>query len=77
MKTKMVWVGSKKISKYVFHYSRWKLTRNNTTFDPLGIKFSVNLHEMPELNYKSKLLEIEQITNGNQENQLQLEKYLY
>lgn len=24
---------------------------------------------MPELNYKSKLLEIEQITNGNQENQ--------
>lgn len=59
-KTKMVWIGSKKISKDVFHHMRWKLTWNNTTFDLLGIKFSVNLHEMPELNYKSKLLEIEQ-----------------
>lgn len=56
----MVWIGSKKFSKDVFHHSRWKLTWNNTTFDLLGIKFSVNLHEMPELNYKSKLLEIEQ-----------------
>lgn len=71
----MVWVGSKKISKYVFHYSRWKLTRNNTTFDPLGIKFSVNLHEMPELNHKSKFLEIEQtIKQRNQENEPQLEE---
>lgn len=59
-KTKMVWIGSKKFSKDVFHHSRWKLTWNNTTFDLLGIKFSVNLQEMPELNYKSKFLEIEQ-----------------
>lgn len=59
-KTKMVWIGSKKNSKDVFHYSRLKLTWNNTTFDLVGIKFSVNLQEMPELNYKSKFLEIEQ-----------------
>lgn len=59
-KTKMVWIGSNKFSKDVFHHSRWKLTWNNTTFDLLGIKFSVNLQEMPELNYKSKILEIEQ-----------------
>lgn len=58
-KTKMVWIGSKKFSKDVFHHSRWKLTWNNTIFDLLGNKFSVNLQEMPELNYKSKFLEIE------------------
>lgn len=68
-KTKMVWIGSKKISKDVFHHSRWKLTWNNTTFDLLGIKFSVNLHEMPELNYKSKLWKLnKQLNNGNKEN---------
>lgn len=33
---------------------------NNTTFDLLGIKPSVNLHEMPELNHKTIFLDIEQ-----------------
>lgn len=50
----MVWIGS------LFFDFRWKLTWNNTTFDLLGIKFSVNLKKMPELIYKSKFLEIEQ-----------------
>lgn len=57
-KTKMVWIGSKKISKEVFHHSRWKLDWNNPTFDLLGVKFSVNLNEMVELNYPSKFLEV-------------------
>lgn len=33
IKTYMVWIGSKKISKDVFHHSRWKLNRTSTTFD--------------------------------------------
>lgn len=57
-KTKMVWIGSKKISKEVFHHSRWKLDWNNPTFDLLGVKFYVNLNEMVELNYPSKFLEV-------------------
>lgn len=60
-KTKMIWIGSKKISKEVFHHSRWKLHWNNPTFDLLGIKFSVNLNEMVELNYPSNFLEISRV----------------
>ena len=31
-KTKMIWIGSKKFSKDVYHHSRWKLDWNSTTF---------------------------------------------
>lgn len=51
----MVWIGSKKFSKETFHHSRWKLDWNNTNFDLLGIKFSVNLDDMINLNYNVKL----------------------
>ena len=54
-KTKMVWIGSKKISSEVFHHTRWKLDWNNSYFDILGVKFSINLTEMIDLNYKSKI----------------------
>lgn len=59
----MVWIGSKKLSKDVFHHTRWKLDWNNTAFDLLGIKFSINLEEMSELNYSPKLSEINKIMN--------------
>lgn len=57
---KLKWYGSevKKISKEVFRHSRWKLDWKNPTFDLLGVKFSVNLNEMVELNYPSKFLEV-------------------
>lgn len=45
-KSKMVWIGSKKKSKDVFHHTLWKLYWNNTTFDLLGVKFLINLEEM-------------------------------
>ena len=54
LKTKMVWIGSKKFSNEVFHHTRWKLDWNNRKFDLLRIK----LHEMIDLNYKTKLYEI-------------------
>ena len=43
-KTKMVWIGSKKISKEVFHHTRWKLDWESLNFDLLGIKFSSIFH---------------------------------
>jgi hypothetical protein len=54
----MIWIGSKKFSKEVFHHTRWKFEWNNTKFDLLGIKFCNDLKEMVEFNYKSRLEEI-------------------
>lgn len=50
-KTKIIWIGSKKISKQVFHHTRWKLDWGSTTFSLLGINFSVDLEKITELNY--------------------------
>ena len=60
-KTNMIWIGSKKFSKEIFHHSRWKLNWSNTNFEMLGIKFSVNLREMIDINYDNKLLNIKKI----------------
>ena len=57
-KTKMIWIGSKKISKEVFHHSRWKLDRQSTKFELLGVNFSLNLDEMLDLNFNTKLIDI-------------------
>lgn len=62
-KTKMVWIGSKKFSREVFHHTRWKLNWNNSTFDLLGIKFSVTLDEMSSINNEPKLSDIKRILN--------------
>lgn len=55
-------IGSKKFSK-VFHHSRWKLDWKNSTLDMLGIKFSVVLADMINLNYSPKITEIRKIIN--------------
>ena len=57
-KTKIVWIGSKKFSDQVFHHSRWKLEWGATTFDLLGIKFSVNLEEMDDINFGHRIPKI-------------------
>lgn len=50
-KTNKVWIRSKKFSSDVFLHTRWKLLKhlNNSTFDLLGIKFSVTLDEISTL----------------------------
>ena len=60
-KTKMIWIGSKKFSKDVFHHSRWKFEWNNKTFNLLGVEFTINLSDMLEINYKNKVEEIKRI----------------
>ena len=38
-KTKIVWIGSKKISSEVFHHSRWKLDWGSASFICLELNF--------------------------------------
>ena len=33
LKTKVIWIGSKKFSNQVFHHSRWKLEWESTNFN--------------------------------------------
>ena len=57
-KTKAVWIGSKKFSGETFNH-RFKFEWNQKEFTILGIRFSCNLNNMIELNYKEKLSQIE------------------
>ena len=50
-KTKIVWIGSKKFSDQVFHHTRWKRDWGSTTFNLLGINFSVDLEEIENINF--------------------------
>ena len=50
-KTKIVWIGSKKISKDVYHHVRWKFDWDCTSFNLLGIDFNINLEEMVDYNF--------------------------
>ena len=52
-KAKMEWIGSKSFSSEAFHHIRWKRDWNNSYFDILGVKFSINLTEKIDLNYNS------------------------
>ena len=59
-KTKLIWIGRKRYSREKLDTSS-KLQWGSTTFNLLGIIFSVNLDDMPSLNYsvaleKSKIL---------------------
>ena len=53
-KTKLVWIGKRKYSREKLNVSS-KLEWGSTTFSLLGIKFSVNLDDIPDLNYNSVL----------------------
>ena len=57
-KTKIVWIGSKKFSNQVFHHSRWKLDWGSTSFNLLGIDFSVDLLQITETNYNIQIPKI-------------------
>ena len=57
-KTEAVWIGSKKFSGKTFNH-RFKVEWNQKEFTVFGIRFSCNLNNMIELNYKEKLSQIE------------------
>lgn len=51
----MVWIGRKKISRDVFHFSRWKLSWDNLTFELLDIIFSVTIDKREDKLYTKTL----------------------
>ena len=59
-KTKIVWLGRKKHSKDKFKIN-YKLEWGTTKFKLLGIHFSVDLTEIPEINYASTLNDVTKI----------------
>ena len=50
-KTKLIWIGSKKHSKEVFHDVRRNLDWGSTHFNLLGIDFSTKLNDIVRVNY--------------------------
>ena len=57
-KTRAVWIGCKKFSGETFNH-RLKLDWNQNDFTILGIKFSCNLDTIVDINYTTKITEIE------------------
>ena len=58
-KTKLIWIGSKKHSKEVFHDVRWSLDWGSTHFNLLGIDFSTNLNDIVRVNYGNVIPKID------------------
>ena len=59
-KTKVVWVGSRKNSHIRF-LGNYKLQWENNEFTVLGVKFTNNLKDMVDLNYREKLTDIRKL----------------
>ena len=58
-KTRVIWIGSQKFSGETFNH-RFKLDWNQGSFTILGIKFSCNLDEIIDLNFKDKIKQFEE-----------------
>ena len=54
----MIWIDSKHLSK-VFNHSRWKLNWQSIMFELFGVNFSLIINVILDLNYKTKLFNIE------------------
>lgn len=59
-KTQVVWIGSKKYSQDCY-LPELNLQWGKEKFTLLGIEFSVNLHEIPRLNYDKKLIKLKSL----------------
>ena len=61
IKSKAIWIGSKKYSKDVYHHTRWKLEWGSNQFSLLGINFTLNLNEIIESNFDPKMKQIKNL----------------
>ena len=59
-KTKIVWIGKKKMSKEKLVCGR-NLNWDSKQFELLGITFDVDLHNIPKINYKIALLKVDKM----------------
>ena len=62
-KTRLVWIGSEVTSKRMLKTS-CNLKWGDSQFNLLGIHFSCNLSEMPNLNYENAIVKAKQIINS-------------
>ena len=62
-KTKLIWIGRKKFSKEKINTNQ-NLEWGVTEFIFWGIHFSVDLNNMPEINYPKVVTKIEKLLNG-------------
>ena len=62
-KTKVIWIGCKRHSKDKLKVNV-RLAWDEINFTLLGVKFSTNLEEMPEINYRNSILQINKIFNN-------------
>ena len=62
-KTKTIWIGQKRHSKDKLNVGT-KLNWGETKFTLLGLKFSTNLNEMPDMNYQEAMLQTQKIFNS-------------
>ena len=62
-KTKLIWIGSKKHCKEKLNVSS-KLHWGDSDFNLPGIDFSIELTQMPELNYEKAILRAKQTLNS-------------
>ena len=57
-KSKAIWIGSKNISKDAYHHTRLKLEWGQYQFTMLGINFTIDLNEIVDSNFDSKIRHI-------------------
>ena len=61
-KTKLIWIGKKKHCGEQINVT-YHLDWNITQFQLLGVQFSVNLNEVPDLNYNKAMSDLYKIVN--------------
>ena len=62
-KTKMVWIGSKRFSKDQLNVPA-KLKWGNSNFTLLGIEFSTNMQDIPNINYSKAMTSANQVLSS-------------
>ena len=62
-KTKVIWIGCKRHSKDKLKVNT-RLNWDESHFTLLGVKFCTNLEDMPEINYRNSILEIQKLFNN-------------
>ena len=62
-KTKMVWIGSKRFSKDQLNVPA-KLKWGNSNFTLLGIEFSTNMQDIPNINYSKPMTSANQVLSS-------------
>ena len=62
-KYKAIWIEIKNNSHDVYHHTHWKLEWGENEFTMLGINFTMDLNEIVDCNFDSRILQMENLIN--------------